>query len=135
MDTLSIERAFARFGADAAGQRQTLSAVAADGSLVLVCRAGGFSRPGVGVLRYTAQLSQLKPAAARVAMLRAHIDDALPAGTLVRLIIQTIPAGQSTSRAHVRPDLEGKVTRFDGDEYIVDFSRPTPPTPEPRPRR
>lgn len=132
MDTISIARAFASFGAEIAQQR-SLSAVAADGSLVLVCQTGGFSRPGVGVLRYTAQLSTAPQT--RLAALRTHISEAHSAGTIVRLIIETLKTAQSSSRAHVRPDLVGKITGFDGNEYMVDFSRPEPPAPEPKPRR
>jgi hypothetical protein len=135
MNHLSMDRAFATFGADAAGQQRPLSATATDGSLVLVCRTGGFSRPGVGVLRYTAQLSTSRAPPSRLAALRLHINDALAAGTAVRLIIQTLKIGQSSGKTHVRPDLVGKVTGFNGDEYTVDFSRPLPPPSEPRARR
>lgn len=132
MDNISIVRAFASFGADSAQQR-SLSAVAADGSLVLVCQSGGFSRPGVGVLRYTAQLSTAP--LSRLAVLRTHISEAHSAGTIVRLIIETLKTAKSSARAHVRPDLVGKVTGFDGNEYMVDFSRPQPPPAEPKSRR
>ena len=130
-----MEAAFASFGADSAGQQRPLSATAADGSLVLVCRSGGFSRPGLGVLRYTEQLSSLKASASRLAALRAQISDALPAGTGVRLVIQTARSGRSSGGTHVRPDLIGKVSGFDGDQFTVDFSRPQPPLVERKARR
>jgi hypothetical protein len=135
IDHLSISRAYACFGADAAGQQRPLAATAGDGSLVLLCRTGGFSRPGIGVLRYSAQLSAARAASFRLAILRDQLRNALSAGTEVRLIIETIAAGRSSGRIHVRPDLVGKVTDFDGDAYVVDFSRPPPPPPEPKIRR
>jgi len=65
-------------------------------------------------------------------MARTRITDALSAGTAVRLVIQTLGTGRTPNRIHVRPDLVGKVTGFDGDEYVVDFARPPP---EPKVRR
>ena len=50
--------------------------------------------------------------------LRATVAE-LPPGHL-----RTIPAGSKVSRSfHVRPDLVGKVIKFDGDHYIIDFTR------------
>lgn len=135
MDHISIGQAFACFGADAAGRQRLLSATAGDGSLVLVCQSSGFSRPGIGVLRYTDQLPASKASPSRYTMLRTHLSDALSAGTDVRLIIQTIGTGRTSSRIHARPDLVGKVTGFDGNEYVVDFSRPPPPPRPPKARR
>jgi hypothetical protein len=135
MDQVSIGRAFACFGADTAGRYRPLSATAEDGSLVLLCRSGGFSRPGIGVLRYTTELSAAKTSTPRLTALRTHLRDALSADTDIRLIIETVATGRLSGRIHVRPDLVGKVTGFDGDEYVVDFSRPPPPPPPPKSRR
>lgn len=135
IDSVSMERAFSSFGADAAGRRRPLSGIAEDGSLVLVCRSGGFTRPGVGVLRYTAQLSTETVAIAQVSKLRTQLTDALSAGTEVRLVIETIATEKTAGRIHVRPDLPGKVATFDGDAYVVDFARPPPPPATPKNRR
>jgi hypothetical protein len=132
MDHVSMDRAFACFGADAAGRQRPLSGTAEDGSLVLVCGSAGFTRPGIGILRYTAQLSTSKASSSLLTMARTRITDALSAGTAVRLVIQTLGTGRTPNRIHVRPDLVGKVTGFDGDEYVVDFARPPP---EPKVRR
>lgn len=133
MNQISLHRAFASFGAQT-GHTRLLSAMASDGSLVLVCNSSGFTRPDVGVMRYTAQLSTCATPQSRLAALRGHIGDAHAAGTIVRLIIETFATGQSV-RTHVRPDLVGKVIHFDGDEYQVDFSRPPPPPVLPKARR
>ena len=135
IDSVSMERAFSSFGADCAGRRRPLSGIAEDGSLVLVCRSSGFTRPGVGVLRYTALLSAETVASSQVSTLRKQLTTALSAGTEIRLVIETLATERSTARVHVRPDLPGKLSTFDGDAYVVDFSRPPPPPPAPKHRR
>lgn len=132
MDAIRVDVAFSRFGADTSGQQRPLSATAQDGSLVLVCRSPGFSRPGPGVLRYSGKLSLLSASRSRIEMLRAGLDAANAARTPVRLIIQTPPAGSAPGRVHMRADLVGSVAQFDGDAYCVDFVRlPDEVEPEP----
>lgn len=123
MDTVSVDVAFSRFGADVAGQQRPLSAIAQDGSLVLVCRSPGFSRPGPGVMRYSGKLSNLTASRARVESLRVSLDAANAARTPVRLIIQTPAAAGTPGRVHMRADLVGSVAEFDGDAYSLDFVR------------
>lgn len=135
MDHISINRALASFGAEPTDWPRPLAAAASDGSLILLCRAGGFSRPGVGVLRYTAQLSAARVSALRRTRVQSHLSHALSTSTDVRLIIETSATARSAARIHVRPDLVGKVTGFDGDEYVVDFSRLPPPPRQTRTRR
>lgn len=133
MDTVRVELAFSRFGADVTGQQRPLSATAQDGSLVLVCRAPGFSRPGTGVLRYSAKLSQLSARRSQVELLRTGLDAANSARTPVRLIIQTPASGATASRVHMRADLVGSISAFDGDAYSVDFVPLPEEQPEPPP--
>jgi hypothetical protein len=132
LDHISIDRALASFGAEPTDWPRPLAAAASDGSLILLCRSGGFSRPGIGVLRYTAQLSAARVSATRRTRVQSHLSNALSTSADVRLIIETSATARTAARIHVRPDLVGKVTDFDGDEYVVDFSRPPPP---PRPGR
>ena len=137
METVPLDLAFSRLGADVAGQHRPLWATAQDGSLVLVCQSSGFSRPGAGVLRYSAMLSQTPVRAARIEALRQSLGTARSDATAVRLIIQTPSAGKAASRFHVRKDLVGSVAEFDGDAFSVDFVQLpviTPPT-APRSRR
>ncbi len=123
METLSLDLAFSRLGANIAGQQRPLCATAQDGSLVLVCRSSGFSRPGTGVLRYSAKLSQVTGGRSKVDALRLGLDAATSARTPVRLIIQTPSVGGAPGRIHMRADLVGSVAEFDGDAYSVDFVR------------
>ena len=134
MDIVSLEVAFARLGADTQGRQRQLSATAQDGSLVLVCQSSGFSRPGPGVLRYSAKLSEIPGRSAQVQQLREGLGAASSGGTAVKLIIQTRGAGGGLSKIHTRADLVGSVTTFDGDAYSVDFQRPEENEPEPAPR-
>jgi hypothetical protein len=130
MDTVSAHLAFQRFGADIGGQHRPLSATARDGSLVLVCVSSGFSRPDVGVLRYSAKLSLLAAGRPQIEALRVGLGAASAEGTAVRLIIHTPGLNKTSGRMHVRADLVGSVTAFDGDAYCVDFVRPPAPQPE-----
>ena len=122
MDTIPLDLAFSRLGATVAGRQRPQWAMAQDGSLVLVCQSSRFSRPDAGVLRYSAQLSLLSRSA-QVDALRVNLEAARAASTPVRLIIQTPATGRTSSRIHVRADLVGTVTEFDGDSYSVDFVR------------
>ena len=133
MDTVSLEQAFSRLGAQIAGRRP-LCATADDGSLVLVCQSSGFTRPNPGVLRYSSVLSQTDAGRSHVEELRVRLAAASAGQSAVRLIIQTPGAGRIPARVHLRADLIGSVSGFDGDAYSVDFVRPPVPQPEAAPR-
>jgi hypothetical protein len=135
MENLSLEVAYGRYGAQISNKQRSLSAIAADGSLVLTCLAGRFSRPGAGILRYSAQLSQEGGAASRVAELGANVQSARDSDAPVRAVVITPPKGMVRRVIHVRTDLVGKVVDFDGDTFAVDFTRPAPPMVESRGRR
>jgi hypothetical protein len=123
MDTVSLEQAFSRLGVQIAGRRP-LCATTGDGSLVLVCQSSGFSRPNAGVLRYSSVLSQTGAGRSHVEELRVGLAAASAEQSPVRLIIQTPGAGRIPARVHLRADLIGSVSGFDGDAYSVDFVRP-----------
>jgi hypothetical protein len=133
--TVSVDVAFSRFGASIAGQQRPLSAIAQDGSLVLLCQSSGFSRPDSGVLRYSGKLSESIARAAQVEALRLSLDAANAARTPVRLIIRTPGVGTASARIHMRADLVGSVAEFDGDAYSVDFVRLQEEESEPPPQR
>ncbi len=123
MSTLSLVDAFARFGAKPTNRMRGLSAIAEDGALVLSCAATRFQRPERGVLRYEDMLSR-DPADQRgTALLGQHLALASEGQSPVRMVvISQPPAGKTGRGIHVRADLVGKVTKFDGDHYIVDFT-------------
>ncbi|MEO8307507.1 MAG: hypothetical protein ABI616_05655 [Pseudomonadota bacterium] len=134
MENLSLEVAYGRYGAQITNKQRSLSAIAADGSLVLTCLSEKFSRPGAGILRYSGQLSQ-EGTSTRVAELAGHLKTARDADASVRAVVITPPRGIVRRVIHVRTDLVGKVVDFDGDAFVVDFTRPAPPLVEPRARR
>lgn len=123
MQNISLEVAYARYGAQVTSKQRNLSAIGRDGSLILSCPADRFSRPGVGILRYTAQLSQEPGVAKLVDSLRTHIQAAHADSTDIHPVMITPPKGAMSRVVHVRPDLTGKVVEFDGDTFVVDFTR------------
>jgi hypothetical protein len=122
MDLVSLEIAFSRLGAEIPRGRP-LCATARDGSLVMVCQSSGFNRPGTGVLRYSAVLSKLSGVRAHITTLRENLNAAAAAHTPIRLIIQTSRGSGESSKIHIRGDLIGSVSAFDGDAFSVDFVR------------
>jgi hypothetical protein len=124
MNTVPLDLAFSRFGAEVTARKRPLCATAQDGSLVLVCLSSGFSRPRPSVLRYSAKLSLISGRGPQIEALRLSLDAALSGRKAVRLIIRTPSANGFPAAVHVRADLVGSVIEFDGDAYQVDFVRP-----------
>lgn len=124
---LSLLDAFARYGAKPANRLTGLSAMAADGAMVLNCLPTHFRHPSRGVLRYEAALSTVQAESKDVGILGEHLTHARDGQLPVRMVVKSPPPVTSAERRtsyHVRPDLLGKVTEFDGDHFIVDFTRP-----------
>jgi len=123
---LSLRDAFARFGAKPNNRLRGLSAMATDGALVLNCSQAYFGHPSRGVLRYEDRLSRQTSGNGETELLGRHLTlacaDALP----VRMVVSFRADEKNASGSpgcHVRPDLIGKVAEFDGDRFIVDFTR------------
>lgn len=130
MNTVPLNLAFSRFGAHVTAGKRPLCATAQDGSLVLVCLSSGFSRPGPAVLRYSAKLSRIVAGGSQIEALRLGLDAAFSGRTAVRLIVRTASVDGSPAAVHMRADLVGSVTVFDGDAYSVDFVRHSVDDPE-----
>ena len=124
MASLNLVDAFAKFGAKAGVRAQ--SAIAADGAIVLNCASSYFGHHAEGVLRYQDRLSREAEKARGTVQLGEHLTRALDESLPVRPVIVSRTAmrgGKSSRTVHVRADLVGKVTSFDGDLFIVDFRR------------
>ncbi len=137
MANLNLVDAFAKFGAKAANRLRSLSAVADDGAIVLSCTPPYFGRPARGVLRYEDRLSREGEDARGTALLGQHLALARDGDLPIRMVVISNVAaasGKTGRTIHVRADLVGKVTMFDGDHFIVDFTRPEEPR-ESAPRR
>jgi hypothetical protein len=123
---LSLVDAFGKFGAKPANRLRGLSAIAADGSMVLSCSHPYFGHPSQGVLRYEDKLSRETEAKGNE-LLGQHLTLARDGELPVRMVVMTALVDASTSKVsrsfHVRPDLVGKIVKFDGDHYIIDFTR------------
>jgi len=138
MMRLSLTDAFARFHAKPSNSQRSSSAIAQDGAMVLSCAQPYFGRPARGVLRYEDRLSRDSAHARSTALLGEHLTLARDGALPVRLVIahaEEAAGAKSTRSFHVRPDLIGKVTEFDGDHFIVDFTRlPVPQSPYETPK-
>jgi hypothetical protein len=127
MATLSLADAFAKLGGRAANRLHSRSAIAADGALILSCSAGSYHHPAPGVLRYEDRLSREEGNSAETRALGQHLTLALDGSLPIRMIVvrrnAPLPTGKSTQNIHVRDDLVGKLVKFDGDHFVVDFTR------------
>jgi len=123
---LNLTEAFGRFGARPAHRQHTLSAIATDGSLVLKCSPRCFGHPAQGVLRYEDRLSRETGDPRSTELLGEHLQRARDENLPVRMVV--VAPGESRSgrpevNFHVRPDLVGRLVEFDGDRFVVDFTR------------
>ncbi len=131
MMNLSLLNAFGRFGAKPSNRLGSLSAIATDGAMVLNCRLTHFSHPARGVLRYETSLSAALATSGVVKALSEHLTRARDGDLPVRMVVAHPERDKLRKAAgyYIRPDLIGKVAEFDGDRFVVDFTRP--PTEEP----
>ena len=123
---LSLVDAFGKFGSKPSNRLRGLSAIAADGALVLNCSPAYFVHPEQGVLRYEDRLSREAPGTKCTELLGQHLTLARDGALPVRMVVTSISSvseQRRTSSCHVRSDLIGKVVKFDGDHFIVDFTR------------
>ncbi len=122
--SLNLVDAFGRFGAKPVNRLRGLSAIAADGAMVLNCSKQYFGHPSRGVLRYEDRLSREAPESKENALLGQHLTLARDGALPVRMIVTSIAGDERGGRSfHVRSDLIGKVVKFDGDHFIIDFTR------------
>ena len=123
---LTLLDAFGRYGARPSNRLSSLSAMAPDGAVVLNCLPAHFRHPTRGVLRYEAKLSMVQAQTKDVGILSEHLTQARDSGLPVRMVVKTAsePNSARSSGYHIRPDLLGKVVEFDGDHFVVDFTRP-----------
>jgi len=121
---LSLVDAFAKFGAKPTNRLRALSAMAADGAMVLNCSHAYFGHPAQGVLRYEDRLSRDPAATKDNGLLGQHLTLARDGVLPVRMVVTSVVDEKTRSRGfHVRSDLIGKVVKFDGDHFIIDFTR------------
>ena len=121
---LSLVDAFGKFGAKPHNRVYSLSAMAADGSMVLNCSKAYFVHPSPGILRYEDRLSREPVDSKAGAHLGQHLTLARDGALPVRMVVTSVAEDERGRRTfHVRSDLIGKLIKFDGDHFIVDFTR------------
>lgn len=123
---LNLTEAFGRFGAKPSTRLGTISAMAADGAMVLACSHGFFRHPAEGVLRYEDKLSRVDESSRDTELLGRHLTLARDGALPIRMVVAALTTARNDRRTrsfHVRPDLIGKVVKFDGDHFIIDFTR------------
>ncbi len=123
---LSLVDAFRAYGAKPSSRLKGLSAIAADGAMVLNCLPLYFGHPAKGVLRYEDRLGRDSTDAKDIGLLGEHLTLARDGKLPIRMVVKTPPdAGSNrTGRGfHVRRDLVGTLVKFDGDHFVVDFRR------------
>jgi hypothetical protein len=121
---LSLVEAFGRFGSKPGDRLRARSAMAADGAMVLNCSPAYFGHPAQGVLRYEDRLSREEAGNKSIELLGQHLTLARDADLPVRMVVTSVVSEKKRSVSrHVRSDLIGKVVKFDGDHFIVDFTR------------
>jgi hypothetical protein len=122
--SISLVDAFGKFGAKPGNRVRGLSAIAADGAMVLNCSKAYFGHPARGVLRYEDRLSREPADSKETELLGQHLTLARDGALPVRMVVTSVAGDESGSRSfHVRSDLIGKVVKFDGDHFIIDFTR------------
>jgi hypothetical protein len=122
---LSLVEAFGKFGSKPTNRLHALSAMAADGAMVLNCSPAYFGHPAQGVLRYEDRLSREAAGSKNSELLSQHLTLARDAALPVRMVVTSVVSTEKkrSVSCHVRSDLVGKVVKFDGDHFIVDFTR------------
>lgn len=135
MEKLKLADAYARYGAKIPRGQPTLSAIATDGAVVISCQSQRFGRTRRDLLRYEDSISADESGARHKTLLGQHLVLARDGDRPVRLVIVTAAKGPLPRTISVRPDLIGKVTEFDGDHYVVDFSRIEKPAAKSSARR
>jgi hypothetical protein len=121
---MNLVDAFGKFGAKPANRTNSLSAMAADGAMVLSCATQHFGHPARGVLRYEDKLSREPEQSKESVLLGQHLTLARDGALPVRMVVMTAATNERGSRRfHVREDLVGQVVKFDGDHFIIDFTR------------
>lgn len=133
MSNIGYVEAFKKYGAKLDNPMWAVSAIASDGSLVLSCWSLFFKSTGDGALRYIDSLGRWNGNPAGNNLLRKHLTEAYSNNLSVRMIVATpedpkeMEASKDASKIkkkfHTREDVEGRITEFDGDNFVIEFRR------------
>lgn len=131
MSRLGLAEAFARYGATLRNVQWSVSAWNPSRELVVSLWAHHYRKGPAGTAEYAGRLDRWSgPGNSEF---RRNIAQAYAAGTIVRLVVvstsqpERVESGEDASNIKkdfdAREDLVGKVVLFDGDNYVLRFSR------------
>lgn len=134
MPSLNYTTAFNRYKAKLDNPNWAVSAISADGALVISCWEQYFERPADGVLRYVDSLSRWNGSnRAGWNLLRRHLEMTLAGKLEVRLVLAktdnpaAVAKGGDASKLNntfsIREDLIGRLTHYDGDRFTIEFRK------------
>ena len=128
--SLNLTTAFNRYGAKLANPQWAVSAISDSGELVVSCWTHYLSG-GNGKLIYVDRLSRWSGNVRGNNLMRQHLEQAVAEELKVRLVrastsdTELVDSGGDASGATntfgVREDVVGRVTSFDGDEFVIEF--------------
>lgn len=131
--SLGFVEAFSKYGATLKNPMWAVSAIAGDGAIVISCWHHYFKKAEKGVLPYDDMLSRWNGNSLGNSLLRQHVTDAFEKKIPVRLVVaktdhtDEVDHGHDASKVpktfHIREDLVGTVTLFDGDRFVIEFKR------------
>lgn len=132
MAALTYTEAFRAFGAKLANPMWAYSAIAVDGAMVLSCWSHKLKLSD-GVLSYNDRLSRWEPNTPGKNLLIRHLRKARDESLPIRLVVATTdqsdvvdrgePADKIKKTFHVKAEVVGRVTLFDGDNFQIEFRR------------
>ncbi|MBK8163057.1 MAG: hypothetical protein IPK65_07905 [Gammaproteobacteria bacterium] len=133
MSNMTVNEAYAQYGAKLVNRQWAMSSIAENGDLVVSCWSHYFKTPEKGTLRYSDTFSRWKANEAGSTLLKEHLAGALKDNTPVRIVFATtvetdlVDAGLDVAAAskkyHVRRDIKGRLVSFDGDSFVLDFKK------------
>jgi hypothetical protein len=131
MDRLNMTDAFNRYHARLVNNLWAVSAIAVDGALVVSCWDFTITPVNAEVMVCTDSLSRwTENNRLGNNLLRDHLNQAILEKLPIRLVVAH-PAPESAKRIaeyfHVRSDVVGRIVGFDGDQFVLEFTRSSPP--------
>ena len=133
MKKYGYSESFAAFDAKLVNPQWAVSALTPAGSVVISCWYHYFGKSPDGAMRYDDKLSRWKGNELGNNLLRTHLELALSKNLPVHLIVartedtervdQGLDASLGKNKFAPRPDVIGRLVEFDGDRFIIDFSR------------
>lgn len=134
MATLGFVEAFAKCKAKLDNPMWAVSAIAEDGTFVLSGWSQYFKSGGRGVLLYEDSLSRWVGNDLGNKLLESHLSKAFAEALPVRMVVATAENPDAVEREHdaskikktfhVLENMVGCVTKFDGNNYVIELRRP-----------